>query len=181
MNEVTSKQWLLNLPRKVHCLRYSKTRSHGYAAEIRSRTMIMIGPKTSAHNKQEPGSRILILHDGTTIADKAIVEGIRLARMHSKQLHFLAIVPEVRGLADAAEDKSLETLAFMRLSERTGIEVSGSRIRKPTMSKLRAFIRSQRVCHVVLPSDQTVDPASRMSRLLIEFARRSPVPISLVP
>ena len=128
---------------------------------------------------------ILLVHDGSTLADKAIEVAISLARESSRALYILAIAP-----FDAQDKNSSKQRAFVRsddlgefaeLSKKFGIEVVGGHIVQPTESALRSFIKSNRVVHVVMASDQLVDGSKHYGRILSLLARNCPVPVSLVP
>ena len=128
---------------------------------------------------------ILLVHDGSTLADKAIDVAIKLARDRSKGLYLLAISPSNERATASSKTRTsvqLDDLTeFAELSSKFGIAVAGGHIVQPTESALRSFIKSHHVVHVVMASDQLVDTSSHNGRFLSAFARSCPVPVSIVP
>lgn len=128
---------------------------------------------------------VLFVHDGSTLADKAIEVAINLARERSKGLYILAIAPLDAQATNSSKQRAFiqsdDLAEFAELSRKFGIEVVGGHIVQPTESALRSFVKSHHVAHVVMASDQLVDGSKHNGRLLSAFARNCPVPISIAP
>lgn len=127
---------------------------------------------------------ILVVHDGTTLADKAFEEGVRLAKVQEKNLHLLAVVPDSSHSlsANVPEGGPQDgNSAFARIGSQLGVSISDSCLHNPSKSKLVSFVETNDVCHVVMSSDQLVESSSYAGHLLEEFAKCCPVPVSIVP